>query len=62
MRVELLVDRAGPMGVQSAGDRIDVPDDEARRMIEAGQAAPVRAVAPERAVRQPRAERAARGA
>lgn len=62
MRVELLVDRAMAMGLQNAGDRIDVPDDEAVRMIEAGQAVPVRTVEPERAVPRARSEKAGKGA
>lgn len=42
MKVELLVSRAGPDGIQNRGDVIDVADDVAARMIAAEQALPVR--------------------
>lgn len=58
MKVKLLVSRAGAGFVQNRGDEIDVPDAEAIRMIEAGQAEPVRTAAVERAVRAPRSEKA----
>jgi hypothetical protein len=54
MKIRLLVSRSGPAGAQNAGDQIDVPDAEAMRMIEAGQATPIRTAAkgkPERAVK-----------
>ena len=57
MRVQLLVDRAMAMGIQSAGDRVDVPDADAIRMIEAGQAVAVRGAEPERAVKRGKVER-----
>lgn len=60
MRVKLLVSRAGPAGVQNRGDEIDVGDDEAVRMISAGQAEPVREARVERAVPKKRAEKAIR--
>ena len=45
MKVELLVSRSGVDGAQNRGDVIDVSDNEAKRMIEAGQAVPVRSAA-----------------
>ena len=44
MKVKLLVSRAGSGVVQNVGDVIDVPNDEAKRMMEARppQCAPVR--------------------
>lgn len=38
MRIELLTSRAGQTGADHAGDIIDVPADEAIRLIESGQA------------------------
>lgn len=61
MKVELLVARAGLDFSQSAGDVVEVSDDEAKRMIEAGQAKPVRGVAPEKAVGKKKFERAVSG-
>jgi len=58
MRVRLLVDRVMPLGLQNAGDCLDVEDAEAVRMIEAEQAEPVREAAPERATPKRKAERA----
>lgn len=58
MLVKLLVSRTGKAGPQNIGDEIDVPDDEGARMVEKGQAVPVRAKAPERAVRKPKVEKA----
>lgn len=53
MKVRLLVARATVSGLQDIGDEIDVTDAEAIRMVDAGQAVPVRtARAPERAVRR----------
>lgn len=60
MRIRLLVDRAMMLGIQSAGDCLDVEDGEALRMIEAGQAEPVREAAPERATPKRKAERASK--
>ena len=42
MKIRLLVSRAGPGGSFAAGDEIEVDAAEAKRMIEAGQAMPVR--------------------
>ena len=51
MEIRLLTSRITAVESQSRGDKIDVPDAEAIRMIEAGQAEPVReAKQPERAV------------
>jgi len=58
MRVKLLISRATLRGGEVAGDEIDVPDDEARRMIAKGQAQPVRAVKPERAIPKRKSEKA----
>lgn len=60
MKIKLLVSRAGPAGVQNRGDEIDVSGAEAVRMIEAGQAEPVRAASVERAVKPGKPERAAK--
>jgi hypothetical protein len=61
MRVRLLVSRAVIGEPQNMGDEITVPDDEAVRMIEAGQAEPVRAKkAPEKATKRRKAERASK--
>lgn len=38
MRIELLTSRAGQTGADHAGDVIDVPADEATRLINSGQA------------------------
>jgi len=59
MQVKLLVPRAGVDGAQNRGDVVTVSDAEAVRMIEAGQAEPVRSgKAPEKATAKPRKERA----
>lgn len=58
MKLKLLVSRSGPDGAQNAGDEIDVPDDEAGRMIEAGQAVPVRKAVAEKATKRIKAEKA----
>ena len=42
MKIKLLVSRASADGAQNRGDEIEVSSDEAKRMIEAGQAEPVR--------------------
>lgn len=60
MKITLLVSRADASGAQNRGDMIDVGEAEAIRMIEAGQAEPVRGEAPERAIKRPKVERAAR--
>lgn len=56
MKIKLLVSRAGVDFAQSAGDEVEVSDAEARRMIEAGQAAPVRGKGKEKAVPKQSAE------
>ena len=58
MKVKLLVSRAGPAGVQNAGDVVDVSADEARRMCEVGQAEMLRSEKPEKAVKRAKAEKA----
>lgn len=46
MRVRLLTDRAGPGGLQAEGEVIDLPDDEARRMVATHQAEPADVAGP----------------
>lgn len=59
MKVRLLTSRAGFGFSQDIGDEIDLPQEEAVRLMKAGQAEPVRrGKAPENAARKPRAERA----
>lgn len=59
MKVKLLVSRSGPLGSQNVGDEIEAAADEAKRMIEAGQAAPVRSKAkPEKTAKKVGAEKA----
>lgn len=58
MRIKLLVSRCGPAVSQSVGDEIDVPDTEGRRMIDAGQAVPVRSGKKETATRKATTEKA----
>jgi hypothetical protein len=60
MKIKLLTARATATGAQNRGAVVDVTDAEAVRMIEAGQAEPVRRDAPEKAVKPVRAEKAAR--
>lgn len=60
MKIKLLVSRAGSDFSQSVGDEIDVADDEAIRLIEAGQAEPVRGAPVERAVKPAKGEKAAK--
>lgn len=59
MKIKLLVPRATATGSENIGDVIDVPNAEAIRMIDAGQAVPVEAFpAPEHATkRSPKAEK-----
>ena len=57
-KVKLLVSRAGPDGVENAGDEIDVGTDEAKRMVEAEQAELVRSAAKETATRKVNPEKA----
>lgn len=58
MKIKMLVSRAGLLASQNRGDIVEVADDEAIRMIEAGQAEAVRSVAPENAVKRGKAEKA----
>lgn len=58
MKVRLLVSRAGAGFSQSAGDEIDVDTAEAARMIEAGQAVPIRDQKVERATQKAAVEKA----
>lgn len=60
MKLRLLVSRADARTAYAPGDEIDVPAAEARRMIDAGQAVPVRAGKAERAIATPAAEKAVR--
>ncbi len=60
MKVKLLVSRSGADGAQNRGDIIEVSDDEGPRMIEAGQAEPIRSAAKEIAVSKRKAEKAAK--
>lgn len=56
MRVRLLTSRAGYNFSQEPGDEIDVDAKEAKRLIESGQAEPVRSGRkPERAVPEEKA-------
>ena len=47
MKVTLLQPRVTATEAQSRGEEIDIPADEAKRMIEAGQAEAVRSAKPE---------------
>lgn len=60
MKIRLLTARATATGAENRGAEVEVSDAEAIRMIEAGQAEPVREVKVERAVKAPRAEKAAK--
>lgn len=51
LKIELLVPRSGPGGSENRGDVIEVDAVEAGRMIEAGQAVPVRRTKTEKAVK-----------
>ncbi|WP_027949865.1 hypothetical protein [Haliea salexigens] len=57
MKVELLVSRAGADFVQSAGDIIDVGEEEALRLVASAQAVVVEK-SPERATNKRHAEKA----
>lgn len=50
MKVKLLIPRCGPGIADNIGDVVEVTADEAKRMIEAGQARPVKTT--ERAVKK----------
>ena len=59
MKVELLEPRAHADGPQDRGDVIEVDAAEGKRMIEAGQARPLRrAMRPETTAQKPKAEKA----
>lgn len=59
MKIELLTSRATAEGSQNRGDVIEVSDAEAKRLIEAGQAKPLRsASAPETATPKRKPEKA----
>jgi hypothetical protein len=58
MKIKLLVSRSGADGAFSPGDEITVSDNEAVRMIEAGQAEPLRTKKVERAVKARKSEKA----
>lgn len=60
MKVRLLEARASAVGAQNVGDEVEVTTDEAKRMIEAGTAEPVRAVEPEKAVSRAKPEKASK--
>jgi len=61
MKVKLLIARATANGSENRGDVVDVSDDQAVRMIEAGQAEAVRnGAAPERAVKRSKFEKASK--
>jgi hypothetical protein len=60
MKIELLTSRAAADGAQNRGDVIDLPDGEAQRMIEVGQAKPVRAAVPEKALPRRKSEKASK--
>ncbi len=60
MLIKLLTARATATGAENAGDEVEVSDAEAVRMIEAGQAAPVRSQKAERATKKGKPEKAAR--
>ena len=49
MQIKLLVSRAGIDFSQNIGQILDLPNDEAIRLIEAGQAEPVKEQEPEKA-------------
>lgn len=58
MKIKLLVSRSGFHGAQSVGEEIEVGNAEGIRMIEAGQATPVRETKVERAVPKKKPEKA----
>ena len=58
MKVKLLVSRASINFVQNAGDVIDVPEAEGKRMIDANQAVLVREEKKERAIKRSKSEKA----
>jgi hypothetical protein len=60
MQIKLLVSRSGPSGTHGVGDVIDVPADEADRMVAAGQCEIVRSAKAEKATSKRAAEKAAK--
>lgn len=61
MQVKLLIGRATATGAENRGDVVTVSEAEAVRMIESGQAEPVRsAKAPEKAVKRSKSEKASK--
>lgn len=58
MKIKLLVSRSGANGAQNRGEEIEVDADEAKRMIEAGQAEPVRSAKVEKATAKKPTEKA----
>lgn len=58
MKVKLLTARASAQGAQNRGDVVEVSNAEAARMIEAGQAEPIRSMKSETATRKPKSEKA----
>jgi F0F1-type ATP synthase membrane subunit b/b' len=62
MKIQLLQSRATATGAENRGQIIEVSDAEAVRMIEAGQAKPVREERKaEKAVKKPSPEKASKG-
>lgn len=62
MKVKLLVSRGGIDFTQNVGDEIEVSDGEGQRMVEAGQAIPVRTGAVENTMlKKQKAEKANKG-
>lgn len=60
MKIKLLMARATATGSEDRGDVIEVSSAEGARMIDAGQAVPVRAKSPEKAVKTSAAEKASK--
>lgn len=60
MKITLLVSRVSAAGAENRGEVIEVSEAEAIRMIEAGQAEPVRAITPEKTVLRAKREKAVR--
>lgn len=58
MKVRLFVSRSGPEGAFAPGDVIEVSDQEAIRMADAGQCEIVRSAKAEKTTRNLRAEKA----
>jgi len=54
MKIRMLVSQVGPETVREPGEEYDISDEEAKRLIEAGLAEPVRARKVERATRDAR--------